>query len=82
MSHYQNGSLEKRYKITFSIISFVFANGFQVEDMQNFRDIICDFLNEWKSIFLSNWVCYAQKTICYSVTDKIWKCPTYLGESR
>ena len=37
MSHYQIGSLWKRYKITFSVITFLFANRFQVWDMQKFR---------------------------------------------
>ena len=58
MSHYQNCCPEKRYKITFYIITFSFLSGFQVWDMQKFWNNIGDFWNSQTLFILLKWACY------------------------
>ena len=52
MSHTKKSSLDKRYKNTFCIITFLFANGFQPQDMQQTRDGMCGCKNGCKDYIL------------------------------
>ena len=35
-----------------------------------------------KTLILLNWARNTRKTVCYSVTAPIWKCPKHLGKSK
>ena len=73
MSHCNNSIPEKRYRNTFFLITFLFANGFQLQDMQWNRNDKSDCRNACKSFIQSQAACNTWKCVCYSVTREIWK---------
>ena len=82
MSHCNNSIPEKRYRNTFFLITFLFANGFQLQDMQWNRNDKSDCRNACKSFIQSQAACNTWKCVCYSVTREIWKSHKKSGKSQ